>query len=35
MGGIKLKLKAIRNRILGYLYPDGIVVIAGRAPNKG
>jgi acetylornithine deacetylase/succinyl-diaminopimelate desuccinylase-like protein len=30
-GGIKLKLK---NRILESLYPDGIVVIAGRPPNK-
>jgi len=35
MGAIKLRLKAIRNRILRFLYPDGILVIAGRPRNKG
>jgi acetylornithine deacetylase/succinyl-diaminopimelate desuccinylase-like protein len=30
-GGIKSKLK---NHILEFLYPDGIVLIAGRPPNK-
>jgi hypothetical protein len=35
MGAIKLRLKAIRNRILKILYPHGIVVIAGRPANKG
>jgi len=35
MGGdIKLKLKTIKNRPLKSLYLDGIVVIAGRPPNK-
>ena len=33
-GGIKLKLKMIKNRVLKSLSPDGIVVIAGRPPNK-
>ena len=33
-GSIKLKMKTIKNRILKSLYPDGIVVIAGRPPNK-
>jgi Zn-dependent M28 family amino/carboxypeptidase len=35
MAAIKLRLKGIRNRILRFLHPDGIVVIAGRGPNKG
>ncbi len=34
-GGIKSRLKTIKNRLLKSLYPDGIVVIAGRPPNKG
>jgi hypothetical protein len=34
-GAIKLRLKAIRNRALKFLYPEGLVVTAGRAPNKG
>lgn len=33
-GGIKLELKMIKNRVLKSLYPDGIVMIAGRPPNK-
>jgi hypothetical protein len=33
-GGIKLGLKMIKNRVIKSLYPDGIVVIAGRPPNK-
>jgi len=33
-GSIKLKMKTIKNRILKSLYPDGLVVIAGRPPNK-
>jgi acetylornithine deacetylase/succinyl-diaminopimelate desuccinylase-like protein len=35
MGTMKLRVKKIRNHILRFLYPDGIVVIAGRPPNKG
>jgi hypothetical protein len=31
---IKLKLQTVKNRLVKSLYPDGIVVIAGRAPNK-
>jgi hypothetical protein len=33
-GGIKLGLKMIKNRVIKSFYPDGIVVIAGRPPNK-
>jgi hypothetical protein len=33
-GGITSKLKMIKNRILESLYPDGIVLIAGRSPNQ-
>jgi acetylornithine deacetylase/succinyl-diaminopimelate desuccinylase-like protein len=33
-GSIRLKLKTIKNRLVKSLYPDGIVVIAGRPPNK-
>jgi hypothetical protein len=33
-GSIKLSLKMIKNRVLKSLHPDGIVVIAGRPPNK-
>jgi hypothetical protein len=35
IAAIRLRLKAIRNRILGFLYPDGIVVIGGRPVNEG
>jgi len=31
---VKSKLRTIKNRLLKSLYPDGIVVIAGRPPNK-
>lgn len=31
---VKSKLKTIKNRLLKSLYPDGIVVIAGRPANK-
>lgn len=34
MQAIKLRLKSIRNRMLKFLYPDGIMVIAGRPSNK-
>jgi acetylornithine deacetylase/succinyl-diaminopimelate desuccinylase-like protein len=33
-GRIKLRMKTIKNRLLKSLYPDGIVVIAGRPPNR-
>jgi acetylornithine deacetylase/succinyl-diaminopimelate desuccinylase-like protein len=33
-GSIEIGMKTIKNRVLNSLYPDGIVVIAGRPPNK-
>jgi Zn-dependent M28 family amino/carboxypeptidase len=35
MGAIRLRLKTIRNHILRLLYPNGIVVVAGRTANRG
>jgi len=32
--GLRLKMKTIKDRLLKSLYPDGIVLIAGRPPNK-
>jgi Zn-dependent M28 family amino/carboxypeptidase len=35
IGNIKLRLKTIGKHILKFLYPDGIVLIGGRPPNRG
>jgi len=33
--GIKWRLKTMRNRMVKFLHPDGLVIVAGRTANQG